>query len=531
MERNSKLAASEVGGSAPVAGSNGHDISEKARKPTAFRALKHRNFRLFWIGQVISLIGTWMQNLAQGWLIVLLVDPIGRAMLSHGGRAVGGVQSHHSASVEAAANVYSGWVNFAGGIPILLFTLLAGVVADRVDKRKMLILTQSCLVATAVSVGLLCVTGRIELWHVMVFALLSGLAAAFDMPTRQAYVVEMVGRDDLPSAVALNSSAFNAARALGPAAAGLILAAHISIGAAFLGNGLLTLAPILALLMIRSGRKGVTGDMSPVGASQAPGLTASEVVADSAPATLAVDTPDGCVEALESAEANEDPTERRKMSIVKRLLCNMREGFQYVRGNETVGNLVILVGSFGTFAFSFNILVPVFVRYVLLPHAGDAEQVKAFGYMETVRGIGALAAAVSVAVLGNVRRQRNMLVAGALLSTLLLIVFARAHTLEVAYISMAIVSYGFVLCFATSNTLVQMTVPDHLRGRVMSIYTLVFIGTTPIGSVFVGWVAQHTGTANAMLLCAVISLLTALILVFRPGGLLTIGTAPARQNA
>ena len=503
----------------------------KKRKKGAFRALKHRNFRLFWSAQLISLIGTWMQNLAQGWLIVLLVDPIGRAMLRHGGNAVGAAPAHHSPAVEAAANIYSGWVNFAGGLPILLFTLLAGVVADRVDKRRLLILTQACLVFTSICLGLLCVTGRVEIWHVMVFTALAGAAAAFDMPARQAFVVEMVGREDLPSAVALNSSVFNAARALGPAVAGLILAAHISIGVAFIGNGVLTLAPIAVLLMIHVSRRNAAVTPDPAGVSEAPGLTAAEVEAETGPATLAVDTPEGCVEALEAAEASEDPTERRRQSVLKRLWCNMREGFQYVRGNATVGNLVLLVGSFGTFAFSFNILVPVFVRYVLLPHAGDAAQVKAFGFMETVRGVGALAAAISVAILGNARRQRNMLIAGALLSTLALIVFARAHTLEVAYIAMAVASYGFVLCFATSNTLVQLTVPDHLRGRVMSIYTLVFIGTTPVGSLFVGWVATIAGTANTMLLCAVISLLTALLLVFRPGGLLTIGVPGGAKAA
>ena len=184
-----------------------------AQKGGAFRALRNRNFRLFWIGQLISLIGTWAQNLAQGWLIVLLVDPVARAMLRHGGAAAGAATQQHGADVEAAANFYSGWVNFAGGLPIFLFTLLAGVVADRVDKRKMLLVTQSALILCAVGLGLLCVLGRVEIWHVMFFAALSGIAAAFDMPTRQSFIAEMVGKEDLPSAIALNSSIFNAARA------------------------------------------------------------------------------------------------------------------------------------------------------------------------------------------------------------------------------------------------------------------------------------------------------------------------------
>ena len=202
----------------------------------------------------------------------------------------------------------------------------------------------------------------------------------------------------------------------------------------------------------------------------------------------------------------------------------MVEGFRYVKSNHTVRNLVILVGSFGTFAFSFNVLIPVFVRFTLLPHASDALQVKAFGFMETVRGVGALGGALTVALLGSARRQRDMLIIGSLLSTVLLIVFALARNLWLAYAMMAIVSYGFVLCFATSNTLMQLTVPDALRGRVMSIYTLMFIGTMPFGSLFAGWLAKFIGAPTTMLICAVISLATVLVVVFRPGGLRDIQT-------
>ena len=451
------------------------------RKGGPFRALRNHNFRLFWSGQLISLIGTWAQNLAQGWLIVLLVDPIAREMLRHGGAAVGAAQNP-SPGVEADANLYSGWVNFAGGLPIFLFTLLAGVVADRVSRRNLLLVTQTVLIACALGLGVLCVTGRVELWHVILFAAISGIAASFDMPTRQSFVAEMVDKKDLPSAVALNSSIFNAARALGPAVAGLLLAAHVSIGAAFLGNGVLSIAAIVALLLIRLPRK----------------------------KSLPADTQD-----------------KGGMGSV---WANMREGFTYVKSHQTVRNLVILVGSFGTFAFSFNVLIPVFVRFTLLPHADSAEQVKAFGYMETVRGVGALGGALTVAFLGNASRQRNMLIAGSLLSTVVLVVFALARTMWVAYAAMIIVSYGFVLCFATSNTLMQLNVPDALRGRVMSIYTLMFIGTMPFGSLFAGWLARFIGAPTTILVCALTSLLVAVIVAFRPGGLRDISTAPHRPQ-
>lgn len=445
-------------------------------KPGAFRALHYRNFRLFWIGQLISLIGTWAQNLAQGWLIVLLVDPA----LHHGaGASLVAASKSSSAAVEATANFYSGWVNFAGGLPIFLFTLLAGVVADRVDKRKLLLVTQSGLILCALGLGILAVKGTVQIWHVLFFAGLSGLFASFDMPTRQSFIAEMVAKEDLPSAVAMNSSIFNAARALGPAVAGLLLKFGVSIGAAFLGNAALSLAVIASLLLIR--------------------------------------VPPPSAEAKSKAD-----------NTLRGVWNSTREGFSYVRQTPTVRNLVILVGSFGLFAFSFNVLIPVFVRYTLLPHSSDKVQVAAFGFMETVRGVGALGGALTVALLGNPLRQRNMLMTGSLLATVVLVVFGFSRTLWLAYLTMTIVSYGFVLCFATSNTLMQLHVPDRLRGRVMSIYTLMFIGTIPFGSLFAGWLAKLTNAPTTIIVCAVISLLTTLVVAFRPGGLRDMSVTPQR---
>ena len=477
----------------------------------AFRALGHRNFRLFWTGQLISLIGTWAQNLAQGWLIVLLVDPAARILLRHGQSVGAGAAQSPSAQVEAAANIASGWVNFLGGLPIFLLTLLAGVVADRVDKRKLLLVTQSCLIGTAFALGLLCVTGRVELWHVCLMAGLSGLAAAFDMPTRQSFVAEMVPRRDLPSAVALNSSIFNAARALGPAVAGLLLAANVSIGAAFLGNAVLSCAVIAGLLMIRVPKK----EAPP--AAQVWGEETLQQGADSqGPASQARSNNHAVGHLPPKLGGPGGP-------LLSGILASTREGFAYVRSHPTVRTLVTMVGSFGLFAFSFNVLIPVFVRFTLLPHATDGVQVRAFGFMETVRGVGALGGALTVAVLGNARRQRNMLLIGSLLATVVLLVFAETRTLWLAYGAMAVVSYGFVLCFATSNTLMQISVPDALRGRVMSIYTLMFIGTMPFGSLFAGWLAKFIGAPHTILVCAGVSLLTTLWLSVKPGGLRDIG--------
>ena len=456
-----------------------HDVLQPGPNPGAFRALRNRNFRLFWIGQLVSLIGTWAQNLAQGWLIVLLVDPALHHGVSVPLQAGGGGPS---AAVEATANFYSGWVNFAGGLPIFLFTLLAGVVADRVDKRKLLLVTQSGLIFSALCLGILAVRGTVQIWHVLFFAGLSGLFASFDMPTRQSFIAEMVDKKDLPSAIALNSSIFNAARALGPAIAGLLLKIGVSIGVAFLGNATLSLAVIVCLLLIRVPPR-LTGENLP-----------------------------------------------KADNTLRGVWNSTREGFEYVRTTPTVRNLVILVGSFGLFAFSFNVLIPVFVRYTLLPHSSDKIQVAAFGFMETVRGVGALGGALTVALLGNARRQRNMLMVGSLLATVVLIVFGFSRTLWLAYAAMTVVSYGFVLCFATSNTLMQLHVPDHLRGRVMSIYTLMFIGTIPFGSLFAGWLAGQTSASFTIVACGVISLLTTLVVAFRPGGLRDMSVTPKKET-
>ena len=459
-----------------------HAALQPGPKPGPFRALHNRNFRVFWIGQLVSLIGTWAQNLAQGWLIVLLVDPAATQLLRHG-VAVGAAQGNHSPAVEAAANFYSGWVNFAGGLPIFVFTLLAGVVADRVDKRKLLLVTQSGLILCALGLGILATRGTVQIWHVLFFAGLSGLFASFDMPTRQSFVAEMVGKEDLPSAVALNSSIFNAARALGPAVAGLLLRVGVSIGAAFIGNAVLSLSVIAGLLLIRVPPR---------------------------------------------ADLRDAP---KPDNTLRGVWASTREGFDYVRRTPTVRNLVVLVGSFGLFAFSFNVLIPVFVRFTLLPDASDKTQVAAFGFMETVRGVGALGGALTVALLGNARRQRNMLMTGSLLATVVLVVFGLSRTLWLAYAAMTVVSYGFVLCFATSNTLMQLHVPDRLRGRVMSIYTLMFIGTIPFGSLFAGWLATLTNAPTTIVACALVSLVTTLVVAFRPGGLRDMSVTPQKESS
>ena len=457
---------------------------EEVRKnrPNPLRAFRHNNFRLFWFGQLISLIGSWMQGLAGGWLILVLADPgLRAAVFSHGGDASAVAGAQPSATAEQAANFYSGLVNFASGLPVLILTLFAGVLVDKVNKRRLLLATQTIAMGCAAVLGFLVHTGRVSIAEVIVISGVLGLTMALDMPARQSFVVELVGREDLPSAVALNSSMFNSARAIGPAVAGYLLAAHVSLAACYFLNAASYLAVLLGMALMRGN-----------------GLGAPRIV-----------------------------PEAEKVNFLE----NLKQGIRYVRNDHTALNLTLLVGGFGLFAFSFNVLIPTFVKYTLLRGFPEAAQIKAFGTLETVRGCGALLGAITVAVLSRPRRQKTMLITGSLLASSLLIVFSLAHSIMVAYITMAIVSYGFVLCFATSNTLMQMSAPDELRGRVMSIYLLMFIGTGPLGSLLAGDLAQRFKAPHTILFFALLSLGICLFLSFRPGGLMHLKAAQATTSA
>lgn len=386
--------------------------------------LRHRNYRLFWAGQLVSLTGTWVQSVAQGWLIAQLADPSG----AHG---------------QGITVWYLGIVSAAGSLPILFGALFGGVMADRVEKRRLIMVTQTIMMLCAFTLAGLVATHVVQIWHVITLAVVLGCATAFDLPTRQAFVVEMVGKEDLAGAVALNSGLFNAARMMGPAITGLMLAAHVSIAACFAINGLSFLAVIAGLWQMR---------MPPA----------------------------------------------RVVKSNEHVFQTIREGLSYARHAPQVRRVLIFVGAFGTFAFSFNVLLPAFVRYYLAPGLDPAIQARSYGLLESVRGIGALAGAITAATLATRKLQRTLMIIGAVGSTGGLIAFSMMHALLPAYITMAFVSMSFVLCFSSANTLVQMNVPDHLRGRVMSLYVLLFSGTTPFGSFLAGSVAKAFGTPVAI---------------------------------
>jgi len=390
-----------------------------------FAALKHRNYRLFFAGQLVSLTGTWMQNVAQAWLVYQLTN------------------SPFKLGVEA----------FAAGVPALIVSLWAGVVADRTPKRRLLLATQTGMMILAFILAGDMFLGTVQWWHVAVLAFLLGTANAFDAPARQAFVVEMVGRGELMNAIALNSAMFNSARIVGPALAGLTLAA---LGAAwcFVLNGVSFLAVIAGLALM---------DVKPyVGAA-----------------------------ATESHWAQ------------------MREGVSYVWHQPTVRSLLTLVAVSNLFAFGFLALLPAFAQDVL--HIGTV----GYGLLSTALGVGALTGALILATLGDHRRKGVVLTAGNLTVPVVVIALSQSRSYHLTLALLAIGGLGFMTQNATSNTLLQKIVPDGLRGRVMSVYMMVFLGFYPIGSLVAGTVAERFGVPAGAAFGGVVALAYGLYLFWR----------------
>ena len=389
-----------------------------SRLPRGLAAFRYRNYRLFWFGQLISVTGTWMQSLAQSWLVLSLTT---------------------SAFLLGLVSVFQ----FA---PVLLIGLFAGVLVDRVRKRNLLVVTQSL---SAVLAGLLAVltwTDRIELWMVYAIAFCLGTVNAFDMPTRQAFVVEMVGKDDLMNAIALNSSLFNAARIIGPAVAGVLLAAG-GPGAAFGINAFSYLAVIAGLLMMKLGPH--------VAVARGRGLQ------------------------------------------------QMREGLRYVRSTESILRPILLVGLVATFGMNFNVWIPLLAKQDLNSGAGG------FGLLMAASGVGSLIGALALAFLvTSVKRWMLFTTAAALgaLDIALAIVGAIPLAIGVAMLVLAAIGFCSTTTMAMANTTVQTAAPDELRGRVMSVYTTVFAGTAPFGALIAGAISNRFGTPASLLVGGLITM-------------------------
>jgi MFS family permease len=391
-----------------VAGSATPDIAPK-RFAESLRAFQHRNYRLFYAGQSVSLIGTWMQTIAQAWLVLQITN----------------------------SEVALGVVTMLQFLPIMLFVLFAGVIADRVPKRNFLVLTQSVAMVQALILAALVFTGEVHLWHVYVLALMLGFANAFDMPTRQAFAIEMVGREDLINAVALNSGMFNGARLIGPAIAGFIIAAF-GVETVFLLNGLSFIAVILSLLAIRQSELYKIDRRGPAG----------------------------------------NP------------LRELKDGLQYSLRTPSILLIVIIVAVIGTFGYNFTVMLPLVDRFVL--HKGSVT----LGFLTAAVGLGSLVAAVLLA--GRKKATRYQLFTGITAFTLLLGGVALSTNVYVSLACLVGIGAAGTTWATTANTSLQIAAPDEMRGRVVSLYMLLFAGSTPIGGYLLGFLASTIGTREAI---------------------------------
>ena len=384
-----------------------------------FRALRHRNYRLFYTGQVISLTGTWMQTVALAVLVLDLTD----------------------------SKVALGTVAMLQFLPITLFVLFAGVLADRVPKRELIISTRVLAMVQALLMAVLIWTGSIELWHVYVLAFVLGLSNAFEQPARQAFVVEMVGRDDLMNAVALNSGMFNAARLVGPAVGGVIIALF-GVKWAFTLNALSFIPVILALTM----------------------MNMKELYSTSGP-----------------SRGTGNP------------LGQLRDGLSFVYRTPPAMLVVIMMAAIGTFGINFTVMLPLINRYVLDRGAAG------LGFMTSAVGLGALAAAFLLASRSDVTRRA--LFTGGLAFGLLLLALAVSDVYIVSLLILVGIGAANIVFASTANTSLQLTAPDELRGRVMSVYMLLIAGSTPIGGYLTGVIAEWLGVSAAVAINATICLL------------------------
>jgi MFS family permease len=389
------------------------------------RALRHRNFRLFFAGQLISLCGTWMQQVAQSWLIYRLT---------------------HSAMLL-------GLVGFAGQIPSFIIGPLGGYVADRFDRRRTIVVTQTLSMILAFILAVLTLTNEIREWHIFVLAALLGVVNAFDVPVRQSFLVQMVDREDLMNAIALNSSMFNGARVVGPAIAGLLVAA-IGEGWCFFANAVSYIAVIIGLVMMTTPR------FVPQPSTRSP-------------------------------------------------LETIIDGFRYVAHTAPIRALLLLIGLASFAGMPYTVLMPLFADQIL--HHGA----RGLGILMGASGVGALIGSLMLATRSTVRGLGTWVAGAALLFAFAAIGFAYSTNFTLSCIFLVFVGIGMMVQASSSNTLIQSMVPDALRGRVMAVYTMMFVGFGPIGALLAGSLAQRIGAPLTVASGAVLTMLGAIAFMLR----------------
>jgi MFS family permease len=391
------------------------------------RSLGHKNYRLFYSGQFISLTGTWMQMVAQSWLVYRLTG--------------------------SAATL--GFVAFAGQVPGFLLAPLGGALADSFSRHRILIATQTLAMMLALALAILTLTGSVAVWHVYVLAGLLGVVNAFDIPARQAFVADLVSRDDLVNAIALNSSMINGARLVGPAMAGLLVAS-IGEGWCFFVNALSYVAVLAGLLRMRVAR------------------------------------------------GERDATAERQ-SPMRRVV----EGFSFVGRTPPIRALIVLLGLVSLLGMPYTVLMPVFADRILRVGASG------LGMLLGAAGVGALAAALVLLARRGVRGMGRWVAASSAGFGLSLILFSQMQVFWLALAVLVCVGFSMIIQIASSNTLVQAMVPNELRGRVMAVYSMMFLGMAPLGALLAGWLAERVGAANTVALGGVGCVLSALVFSLR----------------
>ncbi len=392
-----------------------------SRLSHAFRALRHRPFRVYWIGQWLSVNGTWMQTTAQAWLVYRLTDsPLVLGVLSA--------------------------VRFG---PALIGSPIAGVFTDRLPRRLVVLTTQSLSLVQATVMAALTLSGTVRVWHVLLLAFAQGIVDTLDTPARQTLQVDIVGVEDLQSAVSLNASAFNAARMVGPALAGVMVAAWGE-GVCFAANAVSYLAVLVALLTIRT-----------------------------------------------------EPAPRRQTRSLRE---ELGEGVRYAWGNRQVRTMLGAIAVTSVFGLSYTTLLPVFARDVL--HGG----VRGFGILMSSGGLGAVFGAIAAAASRSGRHIGLIMGLGQGTLGLGLVALAATRSLTVASPLMVLIGFGVAVQLSTTNGFLQTTAPPHMRGRVVSLYIWLFSGLSPIGGFAAGWIAEHAGApataAGAGVACALAAVLT-----------------------
>ncbi len=387
-------------------------------------ALQYRDFKLFFLSQLISLSGTWMQSVAQLWLVYSLTK----------------------------SPFYLGIVAAVSYLPILLFSAIGGVIADRFLKRNLLLLTSILSVIPALLLGILTHLDIITIWQVAVLAAFLGTVNAFDIPARQSFLVEMVGKRSLTNAIALNAAAFHGARMIGPALAGIIIN-YMGLSACFYLNALSFVAVIIAL-----SKMNVKGTIK-----------------------------------------------MHAEGFVKEFI----EGIQFIKSNPEIFRIIFLIFIFSLIGIPYITFLPVFAVEVL--HRGA----EGFGFLGSAAGTGALSAALFIAFKGDIKEKNRFLSLSALCFSFSLFAFSLSKVFYLSIIALAFVGWGIVSFMATANGFIQLSVPDNLRGRVMSVYAMVFLGTFPIGNSLLGTLSASIGTVLTVSLASVLCIIASAIFSYR----------------